>query len=116
MLALIGVLNIFKHTSIHSFFISFKEHGLKKFWIVKAPSIAPRLTLHATTRIILPFSTTYLSETAFSALVAIKKKARNRLEVHNDFRLAVILHITHISHITPDIPALAVGMQAQGSH
>ena len=110
MLALIGVLNIFKHTSIHSFFISFKEHGFKKFWIVKAPSIAPRLTVHATTRIILPFSTTtYLSETAFSALVAIKTKARNRLEVHNDFRLAV-------THITPDIPALAVGMQAQGSH
>ncbi|KAF3854162.1 hypothetical protein F7725_022217 [Dissostichus mawsoni] len=87
----------------------FQEKGFKKFWIVKGPSLAPKLTLHATTRIILPFSTTYLSETAFSALVAIKTKARNTLDVHNDFRLAV-------THITPDIPSLAAGMQAQGSH
>ncbi|KAF3837684.1 hypothetical protein F7725_009452 [Dissostichus mawsoni] len=87
----------------------FQEKGLQKFWIVKGPSLAPKLTLHARTRIILPFSTTYLSETAFSALVAIKTKARNTLDVHNDFRLAV-------THITPDIPSLAAGMQAQGSH
>ena len=87
----------------------FQEKGFKKFWIVKGPSLAPKLTLHATTRIILPFSTTYLSETAFSALVAIKTKARNTLDVHNDFRLAV-------THITPDIPSLAAGVQAQGSH
>ncbi|KAI4794737.1 hypothetical protein KUCAC02_031874 [Chaenocephalus aceratus] len=83
----------------------FQEKGFKKFWIVKGPSLAPKLTLHATTRIILPFSTTYLSETAFSALVAIKTKARNTLDVHNDFRLAV-------THIT----SLAAGVQAQGSH
>ncbi|KAJ4930434.1 hypothetical protein JOQ06_019436 [Pogonophryne albipinna] len=87
----------------------FQEKGFQKFWIVKGPSLAPKLTLHATTRIILPFSTTYLSETAFSALVAIKTKARNTLDVHNDFRLAV-------THITPDIPSLAAGVQAQGSH
>ncbi|KAF3847255.1 hypothetical protein F7725_020283 [Dissostichus mawsoni] len=86
----------------------FQEKGFKKFWIVKGPSLAPKLTLHATTRIILPFSTTYLSETAFSALVAIKTKARNTLDVHNDFRLAV-------THITPDIPSLAAGMQAQAA-
>ncbi|KAF3855565.1 hypothetical protein F7725_016288, partial [Dissostichus mawsoni] len=65
----------------------FQEKGLQQFWIVKGPSLAPKLTLHATTRIIL--STTYLSETAFSALVAIKTKARNTLDVPNDFRLAV---------------------------
>ncbi|KAI4829202.1 hypothetical protein KUCAC02_023262 [Chaenocephalus aceratus] len=87
----------------------FQEKAFKKFWIVKGPSLAPKLTLHATTRIILPFSTTYLSETAFSALVAIKTKARNTLDVHNDFRQAV-------THITPDIPSLAAGVQAQGSH
>ncbi|XP_010771001.1 protein ZBED8-like [Notothenia coriiceps] len=87
----------------------FQEKGFKKFGILKGPSLAPKITLHATTRIILPFSTTYLSETAFSALVAIKTKARNTLDVHNDFRLAV-------THITPDIPSLAAGVQAQGSH
>ena len=37
---------------------------------------------HAITRVILSFSTTYLSGTAFSALVAIKIKALNRLDVH----------------------------------
>uniref|UniRef100_A0A3B4YYJ5 SCAN domain-containing protein 3-like n=1 Tax=Seriola lalandi dorsalis TaxID=1841481 RepID=A0A3B4YYJ5_SERLL len=85
------------------------EHGFKKFWIVKGSIIAPRLTLHATTRIILTFSTTCLSETAFSALVAIKTKARNRLDVHNDFRMAV-------TRITPDIAGLVAHMQDQGSH
>lgn len=83
--------------------------GYKKFWIVKGHSVAPRLAKHALRRVILPFSTTYLSETAFSALVAIKTKARNRLDVHQDFRLAV-------TSITPDITSLAKRMQAQGGH
>lgn len=87
----------------------FHENGYKKFWIVKGHAVAPRLAKHAATRVILPFSTTYLSETAFSALVTIKTKARNRLDVHQDFRLAV-------TSITPDIPSLVRGMQAQGGH
>lgn len=45
----------------------------------------------------LHFSTAYLSETAFSAFVTIKTKARTRLGVHQDFRLAV-------TSITPDSP------------
>ncbi len=60
-------------------------------------------------RIFLPFYTTNLSEAAFSALVAIKTKSRNRLEVHSDIILAV-------TAITPDIPLLVKGMQAQGGH
>ncbi|XP_058852033.1 protein FAM200C-like [Acipenser ruthenus] len=87
----------------------FHENGYKKFWIVKGHAVAPRLAKHAATRVILPFSTTYLSETAFSALLTIKTKARNRLDVHQDFRLAV-------TSITPDIPSLVRGMQAQGGH
>ncbi len=62
----------------------FTEHGYKWFWLVKGPNVAPKLAHHATTRLILPFATTYLSETAFSSLVTIKTKARNKLEVHND--------------------------------
>ncbi len=59
--------------------------------------MAPRLAKHSVTRVMLPFSTVYLCETAFSALVTIKTKARNRLNVHQDLRLAV-------TSITPDIP------------
>ena len=61
----------------------YAEHGYKRFWLVKGPGVAPRLAHHATTRFILPFATTYLSETAFSTLVTIKTKARNRLDVHS---------------------------------
>ena len=86
-----------------------QENGFKKFWIVKGQAVAPRLAKHAVRRVILPFSTTYLSETAFSALVTIKTRARNRLDVHQDFRLAV-------TTITPDIASLVKGMQVQGSH
>uniref|UniRef100_A0A4W5NX19 HAT C-terminal dimerisation domain-containing protein n=1 Tax=Hucho hucho TaxID=62062 RepID=A0A4W5NX19_9TELE len=87
----------------------FQENGFKRLWIARGPVVAPKLANYAITKIILPFSTTYLSETAFSALVAIKTKSRNRLEVHSDFRLAV-------TGITPDIPSLVKGMQAQGGH
>lgn len=87
----------------------YDEHGYKRFWLVKGAVVAPRLAHHAITRLILPFATTYLSETAFSMLVTIKTKARNRLDVHSDFRLAV-------TNVTPDIPALAQEIQCQGSH
>lgn len=75
---------------------NFQENECKMFWIVKGHAVAPRLAEHAVTRFILAFSITYLSETAFSALVTIKTKARNRLDVHQDFRLTV-------TSITPDI-------------
>ncbi|KAL1277275.1 hypothetical protein QQF64_023948 [Cirrhinus molitorella] len=84
----------------------FQENGFKRLWIVRGPVVAPKLANYAITKIILPFSTTYLSETTFSTLVAIKTKSRNRLEVHSDFRLA-------ITGITPDIPSLVKGMQPQ---
>ena len=86
----------------------YDEHGYKQFWLVKGPGVAPRLAHHATTRFILPFATTYLSETAFSTLVTIKTKARNRLDVHSDFRLAV-------TKVTPDIPTLAQEIHIQYS-
>ena len=40
----------------------YAEHGYKRFWLVKGPGVAPRLAHHATTRFILPFATTYLSD------------------------------------------------------
>lgn len=53
----------------------FAEHGCKRFWLVKGLGVAPKLALRATTRFILLFVITYLSETAFSALVTVKTKA-----------------------------------------
>ena len=87
----------------------FQEKGHKQFWIVKGHAVAHTLAKHTVTKVILPFSTTYLSETACSALVTIKTKARNRLDVYQDFRLAV-------TTITPDVASLVRGLQAQGGH
>lgn len=56
-----------------------QENGYKTFWIVKGQVVALRLAKHGVTRVILPFSAIFLSETVFSALVTIKTKARNRL-------------------------------------
>lgn len=38
----------------------FQENGCEMFWMVKEHSVAPRLAKHAVTRVILPFSMTYL--------------------------------------------------------
>lgn len=55
------------------------KHGDMQFWLVKGPGIIPRLALHTSTRLILLFLTTYLSETAVSALVTTKPKAHIKL-------------------------------------
>ncbi|XP_054276637.1 zinc finger BED domain-containing protein 5-like [Macrosteles quadrilineatus] len=61
-------------------------------------------------KFLLPFSTSYLCETAFSSLVYLKNKYRNRLlNVENDLRL-------RLSNLRPDIPKLASKIQAQPSH
>ena len=39
--------------------------------------------------VLTPFANTYLCEAAFSTLLAIKIKSRNRLEVTNDMRVAL---------------------------
>ncbi|CAH1113275.1 unnamed protein product [Psylliodes chrysocephalus] len=54
---------------------------LVKFWI-KRFLLNPKVSSHAL-QIIVPFSSTYLGETGFSALVKIKTKQRNRLAVHS---------------------------------
>lgn len=77
---------------------SYAEHGYKWFWLVKGPDVTPRLALNTTTRFILSFVTTIAVRD--SALVTIKTKASNKLDVYNGCRLA-------ITKITPDIPSLA---------
>ena len=87
----------------------FRTNGYIKFWIEKGQIIAPTLGAIALSDTILPFATTYLAENAFSAVIHIKTKARNRLVLHNDLRLA-------LTNLSPDIKSLCKDLQSQGSH
>ena len=58
---------------------------------------------------LLPFGSTYLCETAFSALVAMKTESRNTMNVENDL-------ICSLSCIEPQISLLAKNKQSQASH
>ena len=61
-------------------------------------------------RLLLPFPTTYRCEAAFSILVNVKTKSRNRLKtVTHDMRVA-------LSKTVPDIVELSKMKQAHPSH
>ena len=68
----------------------------------------PWLGIHAL-NILVPFSSTYMCECGFSALLTIKSKARNRLDVESDIRCA-------LSTTSPDIEQLVAKKQGQPSH
>ena len=57
----------------------FMEKSLSQFWCTKLRSY-PKVSTEAL-RVIVPFASTYLCETGFSALVHIKSKACNQLNV-----------------------------------
>ena len=48
---------------------------------------------------IVPFGTTYLCESGFSALLHIKTKARNRLNPRDDMRLALSMTVPRFNEI-----------------
>ena len=100
-------LGVKQHTVVAESF--FKRHGYVKFWIEKGQTNAPTLCKVALNDAILPFATTYLAEYGFSAVTHIKSKARNRLVIHNDLRLA-------LTELIPNIESLCKAVQAQGSH
>ncbi|XP_063600317.1 zinc finger BED domain-containing protein 5-like [Penaeus indicus] len=78
------------------------------FWLGLADEY-PDLVKKAT-NLLLPFSTSYLCEQAFSAMATIKSKARNRLlSLESDMRVA-------LSAIRPDIKRLCSNHQSQVSH
>ena len=81
--------------------------GLVNFWI-EMKSEYPELFDKAL-RILLPFATSYLCETGFSALTTIKTKYRARLSVEDDLRLC-------LSRLLPRYDKLCDETQAQGSH
>lgn len=87
---------------------AFESYSLEKFWCKKAISY-PKIREIAL-RYLMVFSTTYLCEQGFSALLVIKNKARNRLKVSDDLRVALS------NNISPRITELVQKMQAQKSH
>ena len=89
----------------------FCKNGYVKVWIEKEQVIAPSLGAIALHDAILPFATTYLAENEFSAVTHTKTKARNRLVLHNNLRLA-------LTDLSPNIKSLCkhVQSQGQGSH
>ncbi|XP_014778748.1 zinc finger BED domain-containing protein 5 [Octopus bimaculoides] len=71
----------------------FKELDLEMFWIKYLP-VYPLIS-HQVLRILAMFGSTYLCEAAFSTLVAVKTKYRNRLTVERDLRCALWHSTTH---------------------
>lgn len=85
----------------------FKTTPLVPFWIKlrqEYPAIAKIALKH-----LMGFSTTYLCERAFSTLVFLKNKYRNKLDVESDLRLK-------LSSFNPDIDSLVGDKQCQKSH
>ncbi|CAG9790709.1 unnamed protein product [Diatraea saccharalis] len=80
---------------------------LEKFWI-KRFVVNPKVASLAL-KILIPFSSTYLCEAGFSALVLIKTKQRNTLAVDSDLTIA-------LAKTEPKIDQLVQSMQAQVSH
>lgn len=79
-----------------------------EFW-AKMRDIYPKISENGLRKLI-PFSSTYLCEQAFSALVALKTKNRNKLkDVEADLRCSV-------SKTEPRIERLTAMKQAQSSH
>ncbi|XP_064119038.1 zinc finger BED domain-containing protein 5-like [Macrobrachium nipponense] len=85
----------------------FKDVDLETFWVKYLP-VYPLIS-HQALRILTLFGSTYLCETAFSTLVAIETKYRNRLNVEGDLRCA-------LSSIRPRIQDLVAKKQCQISH
>ena len=84
-----------------------EQQSLNKFWcgmLALYPNVA-KLAL----KVLLPFATTYLCESGFSALVVLKTEKLNRLNVEDDMRLA-------LSATKPRITELVEAMQSHPSH
>ena len=87
---------------------AFDSNCLEQFWCKQAISY-PKIR-NIALRYLMLFSTTYLCEQGFSALLTLKNKSRNRLHVSDDMRVALS------KNISPRIKELVKKMQAQKSH
>lgn len=86
---------------------SFKTTPLILFWM-NVRKDYPAISRTAL-RQLMGFSTTYLCERAFSTLVYLKNKYRNKLNVESDLRLK-------LSSFVPEIDSLVQDKQCQKSH
>ena len=77
------------------------------FWI-EACTEYPVIS-KAALRLLIPFATSYMCETGFSAVAVIKTKYRSKLDVEREMRVAV-------SNITPRFEALCQSKRANVSH
>ena len=88
--------------------VVFAEKSLNAFWASMYGSYH-RVAVAALT-LLVAFPSTYLCESAFSSMVQIKTKSRNRLiDLESDLRCA-------ISKVEPNIEALVQAKQMQKSH
>jgi len=86
--------------------LQFSRNNVIQFWL-SSQQIFPILSTEAI-KILLPFSSSYMCEVGFSAMVGIKNKHRNKLKLSNSLRLkitkidvdviAVINHNTKQAH------------------
>ena len=86
---------------------AFAMKSMEDFWCGMKDSY-PQLTDIAI-KVLLPFASTYLCESGFSTLLAIKCKARNKLQVEDDLRCA-------LATTAPRFEKLVRSKQAQKSH
>jgi len=77
---------------------TFNSMSNSKFWI-RMKHEYPNLH-EITMSFLLCFSTTYLCETAFSAMTVLKTKQRNRLQLSDCLRLATTSIHTRINELT----------------
>lgn len=87
--------------------LEFKSENLDTFWL-KRKTEYPELTTEAL-KCLIPFSTSYLCELAFSSMAQIKSKLRNRLNLENDL-------ILNVAKTDPRWEKLIEQTQAQPSH
>ena len=85
----------------------FNRVTVPNFWCCMLESY-PRVAMIAL-KTLMPFPSTYLCEAAFSTMLAMKNKARNRLNIQADMRCC-------LSNITPRISQLVDRKKAQAAH
>ena len=85
----------------------FKELDLEKFWVKYLPAYP--LISRQSLRILAMFGSIYLCEAAFSMLIAVKTKYRNKLNAEGKLRFA-------LSGIQPRIHDIVAKRQCQVSH
>nr|XP_047128377.1 SCAN domain-containing protein 3-like [Hydra vulgaris] len=85
----------------------FKVAPLNNFWLKmrKSYPLCSSIALKA----LIPFSTSYLCEAGFSAMLSLKTKKRNRLDIDADIRCA-------LSKTKPNFQILIASKQCQNSH